>query len=171
MNPAPKVVRAPGQAAALTGLLLVAFLASPAYGQASPVAADSATVATGSGPLETEIVAERYLLPQSPEEGAARFVIAGRLDAGDEVYYTIRVRNPGKEPVSGAEITKRLPLGMHYVAGSATGPACDVAFSMDGGVTFVSDADAAQLTHVRWALRRPLAPGATALLRFRAVFR
>jgi uncharacterized repeat protein (TIGR01451 family) len=171
MNLAPQVARARRSLAALVGLLLVACLASPAQGQERPDAANSAATATGSGPLETEIVAERFLLPQSPEEGVARFVSAGRLEAGDEVYYTIRVRNPGKEPVLGAEITKRLPLGMHYVAGSATGPACDVAFSMDGGVTFPADIDPAQITHVRWALRRPLAPGATALLRFRAIFR
>ena len=32
-------------------------------------------------------------------------------------------------------------------------------------------APVAQYTHIRWQLRNPLAPGATALARFRATFR
>jgi hypothetical protein len=32
-------------------------------------------------------------------------------------------------------------------------------------------APAGGFTHLRWSLRRPLPPGATALLRFRATFR
>jgi hypothetical protein len=42
---------------------------------------------------------------------------------------------------------------------------------MNGGASFQAEADPLQLSHLRWNLRRPLAPGATALLRFRATFR
>jgi len=74
---------------------------------------------------------------------------------------------------------------VRYQPGSATGPACDLEFSIDGGSTFAKPElprtgsgkksvrkppSAPEYTHVRWVLRRPLAPGATALLRFRAVF-
>ena len=101
------------------------------------------------------------------------------------MHYTVRVRNPGEEPVSDVVVTKRLPFGVRYQTGSATGPACDVEFSVDGGSSFVKPelprtgsgkksvrkpVPAPEYTHVRWVLRRPLAPGATALLRFRAVF-
>lgn len=144
---------------------------------ATPVAADpeltaaGAAVATGSGRLETEIVVERLEPADPPSRPAARFVAAGRLDAGDEVHYTIRVRNPGRQPVRDVQVTKRMPFGLRYLAGSASGPASDIEFSADGGRSFQAKPPAGEYTHVRWTLRRPLPPGASALLRFRATFR
>jgi len=171
MNASAHRSRAARRFSALGGLLILLSPGGPAAAQIPAEQVDDSAVATGSGPLETVIVAEQYEVPANPDEGVPRFVPAGRLEAGDEVHYTIRVRNPGKEPVIDVQVSKRLPLGMHYVAGSAVGPACAVEYSTDEGFTFQPDADAEQLTHVRWTLHRPLAPGAVALLRFRAVFR
>jgi uncharacterized repeat protein (TIGR01451 family) len=129
-------------------------------------------VAVGSGPLETEFVAEKLATKQRADGSTEkRFVEARRLRAGEEVYYTIRVRNPGKEPVQDVVVTKRMPFGVAYVRGSAAGPSCDVEVSVDNGVTFASAAATGDYTHLRWTLGRPLAPGSTALLRFRAIFR
>lgn len=158
--------RRTGSPAALAIGFVLLLGSGPATGQAP----DAAT-ATGSGPLETEIVAEKYLAPASPESGVPRFVTAQRLVAGDEVHYTLRVRNPGKAPVTGIQVTKRMPAGLQFVPDSAVGPACDVDYSVNGGASFQAEADPLQLSHLRWTLRRPLAPGATALLRFRATFR
>jgi uncharacterized repeat protein (TIGR01451 family) len=136
--------------------------------QASAV---GAAVASGSDELVTEIVAEQFE-PAEPGSGApGRYVPAGRLAEGDVVHYTIRVRNPGQQPVTGVQVTKQLPLGVHYVEGSAAGPDARVEFSADGGATFLSRAPESGFTHLRWTLHRPLPPGATALLRFRASFR
>jgi uncharacterized repeat protein (TIGR01451 family) len=152
-------------AALLIGLWLAGALAQPA----PPV--DGAAVATGSGALETEIVVEKLLPAKPPTRPFAAFAPVGRLEAGDEVHYTIRVSNPGKQPVTDAQVTKRLPVGLHYLAGSATGPSSTIEFSTDGGATFTAQRKDADYTHVRWTLQRPLAPGASALLRFRATFR
>jgi len=124
---------------------------------------------TGSGPLETEILVEA-LVSEDRADGSEekRFVEARRLEAGEEIYYTIRVRNPGKEPVTDVVVTKRMPFGVDYVSGSARGPACDVGLSADNGKTYSSAGKSGEFTHVRWVFQRPLAPGATALLRFRA---
>lgn len=163
--------RRTGPPAALGVGLVLLVAAGAALGQGrTTVSADAAT-ATGSGPLQTEIVAEKYLASASPESGTPRFVPAQRLVAGDEVHYTLRVRNPGKVPVTGIQVTKRMPAGLQFVPGSAVGPACDVEYSVNGGTSFQAEADPLQLSHLRWTLRRPLAPGATALLRFRATFR
>lgn len=145
-------------------------LAAPAWPQAE-MTATGAAVATGSDLLETEIVVERLEPADPPDRPSARFVPAGRLEAGDEVYYTLKVRNPGTEPVTDAQVTKRMPYGLHYLPGSASGPDCTIDFSVDGGRTFVAKPKGAEFTHVRWTLRRPLPPGSTALLRFRATFR
>jgi uncharacterized repeat protein (TIGR01451 family) len=144
-----------------------------------------APVATGSGPLDATINAEILRVEDGPGGRTLRsWEPATRLSAGDEVYYTIRVRNPGKQAVTGIVVTKRLPFGVHYMRGSAVGPACDVQFSIDGGTHFAAaeqlgaggggkparKVPVSEYTHVRWVLSRPLAPGATALLRFRATF-
>ena len=167
--PLPRSRHSPARALAALALLLAA--AVPASAQETDTAGTSAAVATGSGALETTIVVEKLEPPAPPARTHGRFVRAERLEAGDEVHYTIRVHNPGKEPVSEVQVTKRMPFGLHYVPGSATGPACDTEFSGDGGRTFAARPPADDLSHLRWTLRRPIPPGATALLRFRATFR
>jgi uncharacterized repeat protein (TIGR01451 family) len=150
-----------------------------------PVAAE----ATGSGPVEMTVVVETLQIEKRGDGSEVRrWVPARRLSAGDEVHYTVRVRNPGKSPVTDVVVTKRLPFGVHYQAGSATGPACHIHFSADGGESFTPPETSSRpgkgkparsgsrkppapdYTHVRWVMTRPLAPGATALLRFRATF-
>ena len=152
------------------GVLLL-LVATAAMATDAEMTASGAAVATGSDLLETQIVIEKLEPADPPERPVARFLPAGRLEAGDEVHYTVRVRNPGENPVSDVQVTKRMPFGLHYLPGSATGPACDIEFSADGGKTFAARPPAGDFTHVRWTMRRPLPPGATALLRFRATFR
>ena len=173
-------------------LLALALLGSTAV---LPAATDStasaptgsgeqgAPTATGSGPLLTSTLVELLSVAASGDgRESRRFVPAEQIRAGDEVHYTIRVRNPGRAPVGSIIVTKRLPFGMHYTRSSAVGPAAEVQFSIDGGESFAVPADlrvrvsgstarratVEDYTHVRWLLRTPLAPGATALLRFRA---
>ena len=56
-----------------------------------------------------------------------------RGDSMPATSFTTRcVRNPGEAPVSDVVVTKRLPFGVRYHPGSATGPACKVQFSVDG---------------------------------------
>jgi uncharacterized repeat protein (TIGR01451 family) len=139
--------------------------------QEPELTAAGAAIATGSDLLETEIVVEKLEPADPPARPQPRFVPAGRLEAGDEVHYTVRLRNPGNSPVTDAQVTKRMPFGLHYVPGSATGPSCDIEFSADGGRTFTARPKEGDYTHVRWTMRRPLPPQSTALLRFRATFR
>ena len=143
--------------------------------------------ATGSGPLQTAIEVQKLEVSVDPGgQEIRRWVPAERLNAGDEVHYTVRVHNPGKQAVDKVVVTKRLPFGVHYLRGSATGPAAEVQFSIDGGETYATPETLARAarggkksankplendyTHVRWVLRKPLGPASTALLRFRATF-
>jgi uncharacterized repeat protein (TIGR01451 family) len=155
----------------------------PAPAQTPAPPEQGAPIATGTGPLVTSTLVE---LLDTVQEGEGRerrrFIPADRVRAGDEVYYTIRVQNPGRTAVRNVVVTKRLPFGMHYARGSAVGPSAEVQFSVDGGESFAPAAElevrvggqparramVEDYTHVRWRLRAPLAPGATALLRFRA---
>ena len=155
----------------IAGRVLLVAVTSAVLAAEPELTAAGAAVATGSDLLETEIVVEKLLPADPPARPTAGFVPAGRLEAGDEVHYTIRVRNPGTNPVTDVRVTKRMPQGMEYIAGSAVGPACEVEYSSDGGATFHAKPADVPFTHVRWILREPLPSGATALLRFRATFR
>jgi uncharacterized repeat protein (TIGR01451 family) len=147
----------------------------------------SVAEATGSGPLETSIEVQKLQVSKGPGgQEIRRWVPAERLNAGEEIHYTLRVRNPGKQTVDTIVVTKRLPFGVRYLRGSATGPAAEVQFSVDGGDTFATPEMLlraatggkkgqrkpleSDYTHVRWVLRKPLGPASTALLRFRATF-
>src|SRR5215218_1672812 len=103
--------------------------------------AQNAPTASGSGPLQLQIVVETLATTERPGAAEARhWEPAGRLNAGDELHYTIRVTNPGTGPVTDVVVTKRLPFGVHYIRNSAVGPACAVQFSIDGGATFSTPA-------------------------------
>lgn len=169
-------------------LLLQGMLAGQGGALAQDVAAQpSVAEATGSGPLATSIEVQKLEVSAGPGgQEIRRWVPAERLNAGDEIHYTLRVRNPGKQAVDSIVVTKRLPFGVRYLRGSATGPAVEVQFSVDGGDTFATPEMLARAagggkkgqrkplendyTHVRWVLRKPLGPASTALLRFRATF-
>jgi uncharacterized repeat protein (TIGR01451 family) len=143
--------------------------------------------ATGSGPLVTSIEVQKLEVSEGlGGQEIRRWVAAERLNAGDEIHYTVRVHNPGKQAVDTVVVTKRLPFGVRYLRGSATGPAAEVQFSIDGGETYATPEALARVagggkkgqrkllendyTHVRWVLKKPLGPASTALLRFRATF-
>ncbi len=178
-----RVVRIPLIRCLACALLTGAGGTIAAQAPEAPDASQGEAIAVGSGQLATVTLVETLGGELDAGDAAIRqFVPAGRIRAGDEVYYTIRVTNPGREPVSGVMVTKRLPFGLTYVGGSAVGPAATVLFSVDSGESFAAAADLtvvaggqaarraapADYTHVRWILKRPLAGGATALLRFRA---
>jgi len=166
------------------GCLLGAVLPAVSALAAPADERQSIAEASGSGPLQTSIEVARLEIVAGPGgHETRRWVPAGRLNTGDEVHYTVRVRNPGKQAVDAVVVTKRLPFGVHYLRGSATGPAAEVQFSVDGGKTFATPEALAgagkkgqrkslenDYTHVRWVLSKPLGPASTALLRFRATF-
>ncbi len=136
-------------------------------------------------PLEVVTVAEVLSAIASPDgETEYRFQPARAVRQGQELFYTVRIHNSGLRPVRRVVVTKPIPSNTLYVPGTATAPGADVSFSIDGGRTFASPealtvadaegrpvpADPALYTHIRWSMRHPLAPGAVALARFRAVF-
>lgn len=160
-------------------LTLVSFSLSAQQANPSVMSAAQSTTTAG---LVVETIAERRLADSS--ETLAKLAAADELHIGDEIIYTLRVQNRTDASIDSAVIVKAVPRNTIYVADSAVGPATDIDYSVDGGYRFAapddlamsttSDARPAQssdYTHIRWQLRHPLAAGATALLRFRGVFR
>jgi uncharacterized repeat protein (TIGR01451 family) len=108
---------------------------------------------------------------------------ATRVVPGDEVIYTVEVRNAG--PLAADALAFAIPIPQHmvYVANSAVGPGAEVSYSIDGGRSFdrpenlvIHGAEGksrpavpSDYTHIRWVLRNRLKVGSVALARFRAV--
>ena len=121
----------------------------------------------------------------SPGRGphAVKLVPADRVGPGDQIVYTLEVRNTGATELVSPLVTNPVPEHMRYVAGSAVGPGAEVLFSADGGRTFdradnlkVTGADgrsrtalAADYTHIRWRLKNSLKANSVAFVRFRTV--
>jgi uncharacterized repeat protein (TIGR01451 family) len=135
--------------------------------------------------LVVKAVAEVETRAMREGRDGVRLMPANRVVPGDQVIYTLEIRNPGRTPVRDPVITYGVPSHMMYVADSATGPGAEVRYSVDDGRTFdlpenlrVNDADghfrpakADEYTHIRWKLRNTLKSKSVAFARFRATVR
>jgi uncharacterized repeat protein (TIGR01451 family) len=106
---------------------------------------------------------------------------ADRVVPGDQVIYTLEVRNTGAA-LEAPVIVHPIPEHMRYVADSAVGPGAEVSYSVDGGRSFdraenlkvpgkdgeARPALAADYTHIRWRLKNSLKANSVAFVRFRA---
>jgi uncharacterized repeat protein (TIGR01451 family) len=110
-------------------------------------------------------------------------VPADRVVPGDEMFYTLEIRNTGSRALPAPTVDFAIPEHMRYIANSAVGAGAEVSYSVDGGHTFERPenlsvapvggdprlATAADYTHIRWRLKHALQAKAMALARFRAV--
>lgn len=109
-------------------------------------------------------------------------VPADRVIPGDEVFYTLEIRNTGSAALPSPTVDFAIPEHMRYIADSAVGAGAEVSYSVDGGRTFgqpenlrvaaggdTHTAAVAEYTHIRWHFKHPLKSKAMALARFRAV--
>lgn len=102
---------------------------------------------------------------------------------GTEVSYVITYRNSGAKPAEQVAITNPVPAKLEYVSSSTPGPASQV--SVDGGKRYGALAElslmaadgsqrpakASDVTHVRWVLGAPVAPGSEGKVSFKARLR
>lgn len=158
----------------LTAVLCLIPLVPPAWAELAPSTVE----------VHTELIAEvPGADPQLPAgQLSLQLVPAGALTQGQVVYYTVRITNPNAVFAREVSVVQQISANTRYVAGSASGPGARIDFSVDGGRSFAAagqlrvageadkPAPPQSYTHIRWRLRHPLAPGAVALARFRAVF-
>ena len=111
-----------------------------------------------------------------------RRVPATKVPPGVAVIYTLHADNKGSKPADDVVVTNPIPEHMDYVEGSASTDGVKVTFSTDGGKTYLPKeklvvkgkdgvsraALASELTHIRWQFEKPLAPGESRSVEFRA---
>lgn len=170
--------RAPGPELAALALASAVLLVGAAF-------ALQAAAAAVPQPISLKTVAEVEKRVEVNGHEATQLQPAELVVPGDEVLYTVEIHNTGDQPLSHVVVPYAIPAHMRYVADSAVGPGAEVSFSVDGGLSFdrperlkvastsgeMRPATAADYTHIRWALKYPLAPNAVAFARFRAVLK
>ena len=138
--------------------------------------------ATSQG-LVVKAVAEVETQAVQDGRDIVKLAPANRVVPGDQVIYTLEIRNPSRTAVRDPVVTYAVPSHMMYVADSATGPGAEVRYSVDDGHFFdrpenlrVGDAEGHsrqakpdEYTHIRWKLKNTLKSKSVAFARFRAV--
>ena len=112
------------------------------------------------------------------------FVPVDTARRGDIFRYTITYTNLGQTPATDASIVDPVPKGTVYVLNSADGKDAEIFCSIDGGRFFqpppatytvrnpdgtweAKPAPAEMYTHIKWTIRKPLAPNESGTLSFK----
>jgi uncharacterized repeat protein (TIGR01451 family) len=113
---------------------------------------------------------------------------ADRAGRGDILVYTITYLNAGKSPAVDAQIINPVPQGAVLLPESAGGKDADVTCSIDNGATWhkppvmvrvknpqgkevVQPAAVEKYTHVQWVIKKPVPPGQSGQVSFKATVR
>lgn len=147
--------------------------------------APAAVSAQQKGGVELKSAAEVEVVRQNAKgEKEVKHVDAAKANVvpGDTVIFTITYVNKGDKPAANVAVKNPVPGQMLYLDKSAEGAGARIDFSADNGRTFgpagslkVKAADgkerpalAADITHIRWTLEKPVAPGGSGSVSFRA---
>jgi uncharacterized repeat protein (TIGR01451 family) len=137
------------------------------------------------GTLSLQSTAEKVLVEKDKQgrKTTKRVLVSDTsVYPGDEVVFTTNYENIGKDPATAVAIKNPVPEHMVYVDGSAEGKGAKIDFSVDGGKSYalpaklkVKDqegkerrATAADFTHIRWTLEKPLEKGKKGSVSFKA---
>ncbi len=150
----------------ITGLLLIA----------------SGLSAQGNPELKLEISEQKVNLKPAEAAGSQEIIYS----PGDTIHYTIIAQNVGDGIMSEPVIVDPVPQGVSYLAGSAYGVDSEIFYSINDGSSYMNwpvtypvqdengkivqkEATAAMVTHIKWQLIQPLAPGASRELGFQVL--
>ena len=111
-------------------------------------------------------------------------VAADKVTPGETVIYSIRYRNDAAKAASNIVLVMPVPTEVAYVEGSVSGDDSSVAFSADGGKTYVArgrltvvedgasrPARGDEITHIRWTLTTPVPPKGEGDVSYKAILK
>ena len=88
-------------------------------------------------PRRSRATLEVKATPRRVTPGRSRAAFpADRVVPGDEVIYTLEIRNTGARSLPPPTVDYPVPEHMRYVADSAVGAGAEVSYSIDGGRSF-----------------------------------
>lgn len=133
--------------------------------------------------LEITATAEVEIKVKAADGGEeVKRVPAAKVPPGEAVIYTLKAQNKSDKPAGDVVVTDPIPEHTEYVDGSVSSNGTRVTFSVDGGKSFAAKeslkvrgedgqmraALPADFTHIRWQFEKPLAPGESRAVSFRA---
>jgi hypothetical protein len=150
---------------------------------ASVAASQSAPANRDNPRLSVRAIAEVEVVTLNGERETVKLAAADRVVPGDQVIYTLEIRNKGAMSLPPPRIDYPVPEHMRYLDDTAAGPGAEITYSVDGGHSFDRPenlkvtgpdgqrrtASAADYTHIRWQLKNILKGKSVAFARFRAV--
>lgn len=130
--------------------------------------------------LDSEVFVERSV---EQADGSVTVVVEEptRVVPGDSLVFVLSYENAGAEPAENFVVTNPMPDAVAFVeaidggavysvdGGTVFAPLTELRIASDGGVDRA--AQPVDVTHIRWTLTEPIAPGASGQLRFRGVVR
>ena len=141
-------------------------------------------VAEDKNGIEIRAVAEVEVVVKDEKTGKeeTKRVAATKVPPGVAVIYTLHADNKGSKPADDVVVTDPIPEHMDYVDGSATSKGTVLSFSADGGKSWAAKdklmvkgkdgalraATAEEVTHIRWKFEKPIAPGESRAVEFKA---
>ncbi len=149
--------------ASLPLLVIVRAPATATDGETADVtvrAESSVAPGIASSALDTVLVA-------TPAVTLVKSVSTAEAVPGDVLSYVVSYTSTGSVDAYQVVVVDAVPPPCVYVPGSAAGAGAIVEFSHDGGASF-DLSEAAPVTHVRFTLAAPLAPGSGGQVSFRA---
>jgi uncharacterized repeat protein (TIGR01451 family) len=154
--------------APLCCLLLAAALAPP------DARADGVVPQVSNPAIKVKVLAEIETNVLVADRESVKLGPADRVVPGDQIIYTVEIRNTGALPVNEPTVIYPVPEHMQYIEDSASGPGAQVSFSVDGGHSFdqpqnLIAAGPQHYTHIRWQLKHRLNAHSVAYARFRAI--
>jgi uncharacterized repeat protein (TIGR01451 family) len=109
---------------------------------------------------------------------------ADKVTPGETVVYSIKYENASDAPATNVVLVMPVPKEVAYVEGSVEGAGAAIAFSADGGATYVArgrltviedgaarPARGDEITHIRWTIAGPIAPRGVGEISYKAVLR
>ena len=140
--------------------------------------APAAAFAAGNVSLTSKVFVER-VKPGADGKPVAVREEPGVVTPGDKLVFVLGYRNAGAEPATGFTLTNPIPPSVAFTGSDDA----SAVVSVDGGKSWgalaslkVAQPDgssrpavAADVTHIRWSLGRPIAAGSSGELSFRGV--
>ncbi|MGD0493891.1 MAG: hypothetical protein ABSC32_20380 [Steroidobacteraceae bacterium] len=137
----------------------------------------------GTARFSVRAIAEVEVTALNGERETVKLAPADRVVPGDQVIYTLEIRNKGAMSLPPPRVDYPIPEHMRYLDDTAAGPGAEITYSVDGGHTFdrpenlkITGPDGqkraaagADYTHIRWQLKHILKGNSVAFAHFRAV--
>lgn len=131
-----------------------------------------------------QVVEKEVVTASADGKETVKRVPADKVTPGETIVYSIRYKNDGADPAADIILVMPVPKEVAYVEGSVTGEETAVAFSADGGKTYVARgrltveengstraARGDEITHIRWTLAEPVAPDGSGEVSYKALLK